>query len=121
MKNTSGFKKPAIDTNICSSYNKYYPPAKRGDFLKALNLPVEMISLCAADGKLYPLRFRYEDDGQRLQTVKVNKVLTAKEINYVGVQGLLFICKAFNGDQEILFELRYTVKTHNWVLFRIIS
>jgi hypothetical protein len=89
--------------------------------LKALNQPIEMISLCTVDGALRPLRFRYEDDGHCLQTIKVNEVLVAKELNYVGLQSYLFICKALSGNQEILFELRYTVKTHNWVLFRIIT
>ena len=89
--------------------------------MKALNLPVEMISLCAVDGVLRPLRFRYEGDGHQLQTVKVNEVLVAKELNYVGIQSYLFICKAFLNDKELIFELRYTVKTHCWVLFRMIN
>ena len=89
--------------------------------MQALNMPIEMISVCAVDGEIRPLRFRYEDDYHKLHIVRVNEVMVAKELNYVGVQSYLYVCKAFINDREIMFELRYEVKTHRWVLFRMIN
>ena len=89
--------------------------------MQALNMPIEMISLASVDGELKPLRFRYEDSRHQLHTVHIKEILVTKEINFVGVQSYLFVCKAILRDKELLFELRYTIKNHRWVLFRMLS
>ena len=90
--------------------------------MSALNLPVEMISLCDDQGQLKPLRFRYKDERQQPHVVHVDQVLESKELNFVGVQVYQYLCRAcLAGGKEILFELRYTVKNHCWVLFRVID
>ena len=89
--------------------------------MTALNKPIQMICVCDVDGELRPLRFRFEDDEHCVHTVKVSEVLVAKELNYVGTQSFLYVCKALAGDREIMFELRYAVKAHKWVLFRYIN
>lgn len=81
---------------------------------------VEMISVCSYDGKLSPLRFRFEDADQYLQTVSVTKILDRREMTYVNVEYFLFICKGVMQERERLFELRYAVTSHKWELFRII-
>jgi hypothetical protein len=89
--------------------------------MSSLNLPVEMISLCDGKGALTPLRFRYQDE-QQPHVVRIDEVLESRELSFVGVQSYLYLCRAvLAGGQQILFELRYTVKTHCWVLFRVID
>lgn len=89
--------------------------------MQALNMPIEMISLSSVDGQLRPLRFRYEDSSHKLHTVRISEVLVVKELNYVGIQSYLYLCKALLVDREIVFELRYTVKEHRWVFFRMMN
>jgi hypothetical protein len=89
--------------------------------VQALNMPIEMISFAATDGELRPLRFRYEDSQHKLHTVHIHEVMVSKELNYVGVQSYLYVCRAFIKEKEILFELRYTIKNHRWVLFRMLN
>ncbi len=89
--------------------------------MNALNLPIEMISICYADGQLRPLRFRYEDNNHSLFTVKIAEILVARELNYVGRQFYQYICKALSAKKEMLFELRYEVKNHRWTLFRFLN
>lgn len=84
-------------------------------------MPVEMISVCDAEGQLRPLRFRFEDAAHRLHTVRVSEVVTSKEINYVGLQSYLYVCRALSQGREIVLELRYLVKAHRWVLFRMLG
>lgn len=84
------------------------------------NIQIEMISVCAADGGLTPLRFRMEDEERRLQTVPIAQVLVAKPIQYAGIDAIQYLCKAVMDGRERLFELRYTIKTHRWTLFRVV-
>lgn len=84
------------------------------------NLPVEMISVCTVDGTITPLRFRMEDEGHMLQTIVIRQVICFKPIQYAGVDAIQYLCKAVVEDRETLFELRYTVRTHRWSLFRVV-
>lgn len=85
-----------------------------------LNLPVEMISVCTADGNITPIRFRLEDDEHRLQIIAIRQVVCAKPIQYAGIDAIQYLCKATVDGKEKLFELRYTVRTHRWTLFRVV-
>lgn len=85
-----------------------------------MNVQIEMICVCAADGRLTPLRFRIEDESHCLQTVSIAQVLVCKPIQYAGIDAIQYLCKAIMDGKERLFELRYTVKTHRWSLFRVV-
>lgn len=85
-----------------------------------MNLPVEMICVCSADGELTPLRFRMENEDHCLQTVVISQVLCSKPIQYVGIDAIQYLCKAVCDEKERLFELRYTLKSHAWTLFRMV-
>ncbi len=82
------------------------------------NVEIDMISVCLADGSLQPLRFRYEDPAHQLHRVTITEILCCKEVQYVGIEALLYTCRCLDGPQERLFELRYTIRTHRWVIFR---
>ena len=66
------------------------------------------------------LRFRLEDAAHRLHTVSVKQVVSVKEVQYVGIEALIYLCRADFGGRERLFELRYTVRSHRWVLLRMV-
>lgn len=82
------------------------------------NIPVQMIAHCAADGSMQPLRFRFEDPEHMLCTVQISEVVSSRRIEYVGIEAFLYLCKAVLDGRERMFELKYTVRTHRWVLFR---
>ena len=44
-----------------------------------------------------------------------------REVRYVGVEALIFLCRAFEGERERVFELRYTLRAHTWQLLRWVS
>ena len=85
-----------------------------------MNLQIEMISVCGTDGALTPLRFRMEDEEQCLQTVAISQVVSSRTIQYAGIDAIQYLCKARLAGKERLFELRYTVRTHCWTLFRTV-
>jgi len=89
--------------------------------MTTFNTPVEMIAVCDAEGRLQPLRFRFEDAAHQSHIVRISEVLSVKEINYVGMHCYLYICRAVSGERQTLFELRYLVKAHRWILFQLLS
>ncbi len=84
------------------------------------NIPVEILTVCGTDGRMQPLRFRLEDENHQLHTVSVRQVLSVKEVQYVGIEAMVYLCRAEFEGRERLFELRYTVRTHRWVLLRMV-
>ena len=85
-----------------------------------VNRQIEMISVCAADGALTPIRFRMEDGEHMLRIVPIRQVVCSRPISYAGVEAIQYLCKTQLGQQEALLELRYTVRTHRWTLFRVV-
>ncbi len=86
--------------------------------METKNLPVQVLACCGANGEITPLRFRFEDGAHMLHTVKILEVMDSRKIEYVGLEAFCYLCKAEAGGREKVFELRYTVRTHRWVLFR---
>ena len=82
------------------------------------NLPVQVIVHCDAQGDLRPLRFRYEDKQHQIHTIRVEQVTDSRKVEFVGIEAMLYLCKAHVDGKEHLYELKYTVQTHKWVLFR---
>lgn len=81
---------------------------------------IDVIAVCNADGSFRPLRFRYEDEEHQLRRVKVDEVLCCKPIEYVGVEAFLYTCRSVDHEREHLYELKYTVRSHVWRLFRVL-
>ena len=82
------------------------------------NRPVDVIAVCSANGDIRPLRFRMEDEQHRLLRVDIDEVISSKQILYVGIEAHIFLCRATVRGKSTLFELRYTIRSHNWCLLR---
>ena len=80
--------------------------------------PIDVISVCSADGELRPLRFRMEDETHQLMRVDIDEIISMKPIQYVGIEAYIFLCRAVVQGKKWLFELRYTIRTHTWCLLR---
>ncbi len=80
--------------------------------------PVDVICVCSASGEIRPLRLRMEDGDRRLLRIDIDEVLSVKQVQYVGIEAVLFLCKAAVEDRTWLFELKYTIRTHTWCFMR---
>ena len=89
--------------------------------MEIVNKPIEMISFCGTNGDLRPLRFRYEDEAHHPRIVRVREIISSRESQLLGLTSFLYLCRAMVSGKDQLFELRYTVKNHNWVLYRVMS
>ena len=82
--------------------------------------PVDVISVCNADGSIQPLRLRLGDPERGYVRVDVTQILDTKEIEYVGIEAKWFLCRGQADDREHLFELKYTYRSHVWSIVRMI-
>ena len=82
------------------------------------NSPVDVIAVCSTDGSIKPLRFRIEDEDHQLLRIDIEEVISSKEIQYVGIEAYVFLCRTTVRGKESVFELRYTIRSHNWQLLR---
>ncbi len=78
--------------------------------------PVDVISVCNADGQIRPLRLRLEEEGEI--RIDIEEVVRVTEIPYVGVEANVYLCRARPHGREMLFELKYTFRSHCWCLLR---
>lgn len=89
---------------------------------KDINIPIQAGSVTDTTGKIIPIWFRYEDPNEHeVHMVKIEKVLSTKEINYVGYKMIQFVCNADVEEQRRIFELRYSIGTHKWVFFQMLD
>ena len=82
------------------------------------NRHVDVISVCSADGEIRPLRLRMEDEEHQLLRVDIDEIVSMKPVQFVGIEAQIFLCKAIVKGKEWLFELKYTIRTHSWCLYR---
>ena len=80
--------------------------------------PVDVISVCSADGDIRPLRMRLKEDGYQFIRIDIDEVVSIKHIPYVGVESQVFLCRATVRGKPLLFELKYAIRTHSWSLTR---
>lgn len=80
------------------------------------NLPVDVISVCCADGSIKPLRLQLEDEEHQLLRVNIQEVVSIKDIQHVGVEAHIFLCRARVHDRDWTFQLKYTFRSHTWQL-----
>ena len=82
------------------------------------NCPVDVISVCSANGDIRPLRFRMESQDHQLLCIDIDEVISSKQVQYVGIEAQIFLCRATVEDKKWLFELKYTIRSHSWCFFR---
>lgn len=78
------------------------------------NLPVQVILHCDAKGELRPLRFQFTDASGRQCVVHVSEITDIRTVEFSGNEAMLYLCRS----SESLYELKYLVQSHKWVLFR---
>lgn len=79
--------------------------------------PVDVISVCSAGGEIRPLRFQMEETHQLLR-IDIEEIISVRQVQYVGIEAQIFLCRATVRGKKTIFELKYTIRTHSWCLLR---
>jgi|GEM_PF-214070 len=80
------------------------------------HMPVDVIATFNVQGKIKPNYIRLEDDSHALQTYKIESIVYSKEEKYAGVSVLLFCCNIKLGNCMQMINIKYHIKTHQWVM-----
>jgi len=86
--------------------------------MEAKPSPVDVISVCSANGEIRPLRLQMVDEEHQLLRVNIESVVKCEEIVFVGAEAKIFLCRATVWGQKWLFELKYSIRSHSWSLIR---
>ncbi|MCR5509170.1 MAG: hypothetical protein K6F34_10835 [Lachnospiraceae bacterium] len=81
-----------------------------------LRYPVQMIFVTSTRGDITPLKFRYEDKEHQIITVKVDEVRAHKEMTIGPGGSVIFTCASTIFGMKIIYDLRYEIGTHKWIL-----
>lgn len=84
------------------------------------NLPVEVISNCDVQGKILPIKLRYEAEDYTICVSRITSVLYAQENNFAGNKTFDYCCRVMFEEREHLIELRYFIITHKWVIKKVL-
>jgi len=79
-------------------------------------MPVDVIASFNVEGRIKPNYIRIEDEEGSLYTYKIVEVLSCREEKYAGVPVMLFRCNILRGDRLQLINIKYHIKTHQWVI-----
>lgn len=83
--------------------------------------PVDVISVCSADGEIRPLRIQMEDEERQLLRLNIEQVISTEEITHVGAEAKIFLCRATVWDRKWLFRLKYSIRSHSWCFIQKIN
>jgi len=79
---------------------------------------VDVIGVFGADGSLRPLRIQFQDDNRQMIRVNIESVMKCENVKVVGAEAIIYLCKANIWGNKCVFELKYSIRSHNWSLLR---
>ena len=77
---------------------------------------VDVISVCNAEGEIRPLRLQMVDENKQILRVHIVDARVVERIQHVGVEAVIFHCRAEVYDRVLSFRLKYTYRPHIWHL-----
>lgn len=81
-----------------------------------IHMPVDVIATFNVQGKIKPNYIRLEDEGHILQTYKIENIVFSREEKYAGLEVLLFCCNIRLGNCMQMINIKFHIKTHQWIL-----
>ncbi len=96
-----------------------YNKNERKDWhMKILATPIDTIFFSTTDGALRPLRFKYTY-GDDSKIVVVDRIIKVEKTKRAGEDALIFTCESIIENVKKIYELRYTLSTTTWVLYKM--
>lgn len=80
---------------------------------------VDMICLSSSDGRITPLKFRLNEDGQEQRIIKIDRILGTKEEKVAGNRMMVFTVQSCMDGMERVFEMKYETQSFKWYLYKL--
>lgn len=87
---------------------------------KAVNIPVQLLSVTDRDGRITPLWFRLETEEHEIKKFRVEDIISRGEKNYVGIREKQFVCRICQDGMSKTLEMRYNTATQKWRIFQFL-
>lgn len=87
--------------------------------MKIIAMPIEVIAWFGSNGDLRPLRFKYIDKKEEKSIVVVSSIIDVETTCRAGQEAIVFTCESVVNDLQRVYQLRYTLSNHTWVLYKI--
>jgi len=87
--------------------------------MKVLMKSVDMICLSTCDGVITPLKFRWCEEGQEPEIIRIDRILDRKTEKLAGNTMLVFTVQSIINGVERIFEMKYEVNTYKWYLYKL--
>lgn len=82
-----------------------------------IDIPVQMISCTDTNGRITPLRFKFQDKTGEIITVHIDEILKMEQDNTVF--SATYTCSAIIFAVQHTFALRYNYYAHEWKMTRM--
>lgn len=87
--------------------------------MKVIAKPIEMLSISDSTGDVKPIKFRMKLEDKSLATIKVDRIIRRESSKKAGEVAYIYTCESLIQDELKLYELRYTLSSCIWVLYKI--
>ncbi len=87
--------------------------------MKVIAKPIEMLFLSDSAGDVKPIKFRMKLEDKSLTTIRVDRILKREATKKAGEVAYIYTCESLIQDELKLYELRYTLSSCIWVLYKI--
>lgn len=86
--------------------------------MKVVSKEIEMIAHFKEDGKIEPIKFRFQEVN-KWQVIRIGKVISTELEKLCGNKMWVFTCSAVIKNVEKIFEIKYDIEKSKWILFKI--
>ena len=82
--------------------------------MKIISKPIGMIATFAPREEPKPFKFNYNG-----KEIIVDSIIDVRKTKIAGVSAIVYSCVSNMDEKSIRYELRYTIDTCQWVLYKI--
>lgn len=87
--------------------------------MKLINIPIDVLCIFTKEGQIEPIKMKIFNDNGETTLISINKFYLLPEEKFNGNVMKLFRCESIYNNKEYIFELKYELKTCNWILFKM--
>lgn len=87
--------------------------------MKVIAKPIELISLTKENGLVTPIKFKYKNDDESIQIIKIDRILFSEKEKLAGNVMYLYRCQSIINDLERIYELKFEPSSCKWFLYKM--
>lgn len=82
--------------------------------MRIVSKPIGMIATFVPGEEPKPFKFNYNG-----KEIIVDSIIDVRKTKIAGIDAIVYHCSSIAGDKKIRYELKYTIATCQWTLYKI--